>query len=1137
VTYRQQYRRCGKQSCSRCAPGQPGHGPYWYAFWREQGRPRSRYIGKELPPGIELTPAASAEASLRVQTLGAFAVYRGETLLTWTSRRALALFTCLLSAPGHRLTREQAIELLWPETDPEPAAVNLRSTVHRLRRILDRSGSPSHLRSEDEQLVLVPSGSDDWLDAAVFERLAIQALAGRNPVLCRQALAHSTGEYLPEQRYDAWTEPARTRLQQLRIDLLLHLAELTSAQGELGEAEGALRQVLGIDPDHEDAAAALMSLLTSSGRGSEALRVYQVLAGRLEADLDVAPAVEVEALRSRIIAQRAPGRALRMPPTPRTSEQTNLPAALTSFVGRDWELTELSELLAQFRLVTLVGPGGCGKTRLALEVAGRLVDRIPGGVWLVELAGLGDGALVPSVVAATLGVEEQPGTPLLETLCAAWREREMLLLLDNCEHLLSACADLVAALLAGCPRFRVLVTSREGLTVPGEVAYRVPSLATPDPQRPAPVEELAAYEAIALFLARAQAHRPDFALTAATAPAVTQTCARLDGLPLAIELAAARMSVLSVEGIAQRLDERFRLLAGGPRTALPRQQTLRATMEWSHSLLAPAEQVLFQRLAAFAGGWTLEAAEAVCGDAQLPAGEILDWLDGLVQKSLVRRAEENEGEGTRYGMLETIREYARERLVEGGAEAALRRGHAGHFATVVEEAGRELAGSGQGPWMRRVQAELDNIRAALHWAGEAGEIERGLRLAAPIWRFWMMSGQSAEGRRWIDGLLALDAGDGVVSPEVRAAALYAAGALAYSQSDLAAAEAFWERCLALRRELGDIRGMAEALNGLGVASQERGSYAQAEHRFAESVRLWREAGDRLSSLAPLGNLANVARYRGDYARAVTLYEQVLEGRREAGHIQPVVLTLDNLAQVWGELGEYERARPLLQEALTLARAHGLMDRVANALVSQGAHALECGDLAEAEARSAECVELCRSTGDSVNEHMARINLAEVALHHGDVERATTLGEDALAAFRQAGHPRGQAFALATLSETARRRGEHDRATALLEECLVLRRELGDALGIVLTLEARARLATSQGKHEEAVQLYGAAATLRTALGTPVPPLWRPEQERDLAALRGALGPEVFATRWEEGRAPATAELPIAGALDQGATER
>ncbi len=497
VTYRQQYRRCGKATCSRCAAGGPAHGPYWYAYWWEGGRRHSRYLGKQAPadvarvtdsppvsPVTPVSPApAPAGAPLRVQTLGRFAVWRGDEAIppaAWTSRRAATLFKCVVSAPGQRLHREEASEALWPEGAPATSATNLRATIHRLRRLLDSGhAATSYLRLEGDMLTLAPGGArpphDGWLDATAFAAAARAALAGQDAGLCRGALALYGGDYLPDDPYADWAAPTRATLRRQYQDLLLHLAALCGARGELDEAEACLRRVLATEPGHEDAVATLMGLLAAAGRRGDALRVYQALATALEDDLAVTPAAEIMALRARLVAQEAAPHAADRPPRQvHPPDRTNLPALASSFVGRAWEVREIADLVTHTRLVTLTGPGGCGKTRLALEVAATLVDQSPDGVWLVELAALADPTLLPRAVASALGVGEQPGQTLLATLSAFLRARDLLLVVDNCEHLIGACAALVAALLAACPPLRVLATSRERLAAPGERPYLVP---------------------------------------------------------------------------------------------------------------------------------------------------------------------------------------------------------------------------------------------------------------------------------------------------------------------------------------------------------------------------------------------------------------------------------------------------------------------------------------------------------------------------------------------------------------------------------------------------------------------------------------------------------------------------------------
>jgi len=989
VTYRQQYRRCGKATCSRCAAGGPGHGPYWYACWWEGGRARSRYVGKKAPPDVacvasvaEPTPGAPALpppalAPLRVRTLGGFAVWRGEEAIppsAWTNRRAATLFKCLLSAPGQRLPREEASEALWPEGEPTASAGNLRTTIHRLRQVLDGAhAAVSHLRLEGDMLVLTPGDEggrppdEGWLDATAFAAAARAALAGQDAGACRAALALYGGDYLPDDPYADWAAPTRVALRRQYLDLLLHLAALCGACGELDEAEGCLRRMLATEPGHEDAAATLMGLLAAAGRRGDALRVYQALATALEDDLAVTPAAEVMALRARLVAQEAVPAGSGMPPRQvHPPGRTNLPAPSSSFVGRAWEVRDIADLVRRTRLVTLTGPGGCGKTRLALEVAATLVDTYPDGVWLVELAALADPALAPRAVASALGVGEQPGQTLLATLSAFLRARDLLLVLDNCEHLIGACAALVAALLAACPQLRVLATSREQLAAPGERPYLVPSLAAPDPAHLPPLERLARYEAVHLFLERAGTRRPELTLTAANAGAgaVARICARLDGLPLAIELAAARVGVLPVEGIAARLDDRFRLLTGGPRTALPRQQTLRAAIDWSHALLDPAEQTLFARLAVFAGGWTLEAAEDVCATDGGAGREILDLLGALVDKSLARM--HGADSGARYGFLETVRAYAQERLEESGEGARAAGRHAAYYLALAERAEQALWGPDQASWFRRLDAEQDNLRAALTWALAQDEVALALRIAGALWRFWIYHGDYAGWRRVIEAALARAVG-AAVPASVRAKALNAAGWLAHHQWDFVGTTTLNEESLRLARAGSDPLVIRNALIGLGKAAHERG-------RPADAIPLLQEAVDICRALEGTPFLAP---------------------------------SLFSLSLSLADVGEAAPAGDILEEALALFRAQGEKYIAAEAALRLGYNALSRGERQRATALFGESLQLSRETGHRLGLVYGLEGLAAASAVAGQAERAVRLfaATDALRdAINQPLHP-------------------------------------------------------------------------------------------------------------------------------------
>jgi predicted ATPase/DNA-binding SARP family transcriptional activator len=832
---------------------------------------------------------------------------------------AAALFKCLLDARGYRLPRELLSEALWPEAAPQAGATNLRTTLHRLRQILDEPGSTvTYLRTEGELLVLAPAGPDapprDWLDAAAFARAAQTALGGQDVAACRAALALYGGDYLPDDLYAAWAEQPRAALRQQYLDVLLHLATLSAARGQMEEAEDCLRQLLAVEPSHEGAAATLMGLLAASGRRRDALQVYQTLATVLEEELEVAPSAEIARLRARLLAQEARPVAAGVPP--RRAQPvglSNLPAPVTSFVGRTWELAELREALTRSRLVTLTGPGGCGKTRLALEVAGQLVEGYPDGVWVVEFAALAEPTLVPWSVADMLGVVEQPGEPLTVTLTRFLQPRQVLLVLDNCEHLIEACAALATALLRACPHLRLLATSREGLAVAGERTHLVPSLTTPDPAHLPPLEDLATYEAVSLFLERGQTRWSALTLTAANAGAVAQICAQLDGLPLAIELAAARMSALSVESIAARLDDRFRLLTGGPRTALPRQQTLRATVEWSYALLDAAEQALLRRLAVFAGGWTLEAAEAVCAGGEVAAGTVLDLLSGLVHKSLVQR-EEHSG-GTRYRLLETIRQYAWERLVESGEEAALRRQHVDYFRAHAEHVSTTPEQPGHEPWTARLARDHGNLRRGLRWLLETGQGEEALRLAMTLTGLWNTCCFFAEGRQWLEETLAQSAH---APASLRAGGYRDAAFLANLGGARDEAMTLGEQAVRLARVADDRRVLISCLMVHGVAAYQLGENSTAEGLLEESVALSRALDDQHGLYMALHFSGELPLNQGAFDRSVALTEESVTLVRASGNTIILTYDLDNLARALFCRGDLPRAVALWTEGLQLS---------------------------------------------------------------------------------------------------------------------------------------------------------------------------------------------------------------------------
>jgi len=583
----------------------------------------------------------------------------------------------------------------------------------------------------------------------------------------------------------------------------------------------------------------------------------------------------------------------------------NLPTQLTSFIGRERERAQLRERLSSARLVTLTGAGGAGKTRLALMVAASMESELEHGVWLVELAALTDPALIPTALATALGVLSSADRGTLESLLEYLSERHTLLVLDNCEHLVADCAQLADQVLRRCPGVRILATSREMLNVPGEVIWRVPSLALDS-------------EAVQLFAERARAALPDFEVASDNVAAVTEVCERLDGIPLAIELAAARIRTLTPAQIAARLDDRFGLLVAGPRTLLPRQQTLRATVDWSYALLSDAERLLFRGLSVFAAGWTLDAAEFVCGDQP----GVLQLLEQLVHRSLVQvtpwKAE------TRYRLLETLRQYAAEKAREADEEVALRERHLDWFVALAERAQPGLRTAELPDWLDRLEAEHDNIRAALRWAAEHRP-EAQVRLSDALWEFWYIRGHLAEGQFWLDA--AAQRTD--VSLAVRARALKAAGSLASYRYDFDRASALEAEALSLAHEIGDLPLAAACLVNLGNTDAGRNRYASAERWYGQALQLMRDLDDNYGVGLVLLNQSYIARDHGQHARATELLERCLPLFVASGDRRRTGRTLMRLGTTAYEQSDYPRAEQLGRDALATFSELGFMPGIAD----------------------------------------------------------------------------------------------------------------------------------------------------------------------------------------------------------------
>jgi predicted ATPase/DNA-binding SARP family transcriptional activator len=1012
---------------------------------------------------------------MRIRLLGGFGVDRDGTPVQpgeWRLRKARTLVKLLALQADQRLHRDVLLDTLWPGRDPASAGNNLHQALHVARRVLAGDGSPAGLLELRDDVVALRAHRPVDVDVDEFEKLA---RAGGGLAGLRAAIAAYTGDLLPEDRFEEWAVRRREELRESLGALLVEVAEQTPDETE---ALAALHRVLTADPLHERAVRGLMSRLATAGRRSEALVRYEQLRGDLGVAYGTDPDPATHRLYRELLTRDLPTDDVR---------RHNLAPALTSFVGREREIADVHALLTRGGLLTLTGVGGAGKTRLAVEAARRLLGVHPDGVWIAGLAQVRDPRLVADEVAAALGLDPSAGTEPLRTLVGRLAPRSLLLVLDNCEHLLAACAELAGAVRRSCPGVTLLATSREPLHVPGEVTFRVPSLELPEAADVADPDRLATLASVRLFLDRASDVRPGFALDAGNAAAVVRICRRLDGIPLALELAAARVSHLQVVEIAERLSEALSLL--GRRGAVTRHATLRAALEWSHDLLTADEQILLRRLAVFAGGFPLTAAERICADDRLPRAEILDCLGRLADKSLVQI--ERAGDRSRYRLLETIRQLARERLVAAGEEAAFAAAHGRHFLAVARAGDPERSTVAERPQL--LDADHDNLRAALGWAADH-DPGQALQLAVSLWRYWLARGHFVEGAGWLDRVL-----EAVPEPSPdRYRALFALAVLEARRGLSGRLTVLGDAGVEAARRSGGPAEVANArlLRGtllLGVAEVDEAErtatallaeagpapLAAAAGWLAAQAALFREdaplarrrfAGciDQLSRIDPaaapflpavtmcltlvpvagspvpvfeetwllgrrvgaaqghgyaLSALGYAHRLAGDLTAALDTTGQAVEAFTRIGDDAGLAHALNHLGCVERDARRFDAAGKHLRDALRLREQLGDRRGGNLSLANLGLLCAAAGDVADGRRHAREALDRGEAVDDAPAVGGALLNLAVVELFAGERRAARTRAEQAVTVFAPQGYLRLEAWTRLFAAELARDDGD------------------------------------------------------------------------------------------------------------------
>ena len=1024
-------------------------------------------------------------APLIVRLFGPGEVLRGEIALERTrTRKEMWLLALLVLRSGQIVERRWLANILWPDSQEHDALSNLRRSLSNLRSVL----------GDQAERLISPTSHTLCFDAtgAEIDVLAFDAACARGDgASLRDAIALYRGPFL-EGCNAEWVAAEQQQREFAYLRALQSLAATAVIECNPDQAVCYLRQVVSIDPFRENDQRMLIEVLAATGDTAGAILAYRKFRLLLHHDLCADPSPETMEVYRKLRARGT--HSVRTQPeahayTPGPSEQSSLPRPLTPLIGREREIQTLVTCLPTVRLLSLLGPGGVGKTRLATAVAEAAAHKYPEGVWFVDIAPVSLPSLVARAVATTLGVAEESERPLVTTLVNALSHRTLLLILDNCEHLIAACAELAQMLLDRCPHLRVMTTSRQPLGITGERRWRVPSLHVPEATQtdlPQDLAALARCEAIQLFVERAGWNEVGFHLTADNSNAVVQICRRLDGIPLALELAAARAQTMDVAQIAARLDDRFHLLTGGSRTAMPRHQTLRATMDWSYHLLSPAEQALLSRLSIFAGGWKLEAAEAVCTDTPKsefapPQDDAAEWIEArrlphllgdLVEKSLVvYTAEAEQG---RYHLLETVRQYALAQC-RPESQRELARRHLACFTTVAANWEVNRHHSSDLRQLDLVAREHANFQAALSWSlTEPEAIDAGLLLTTRLGHYWTLRDHLKEAQEWMGRLL--DSGLG--SPQNRSEAFITLSQWAGYGGDVAGSQSFANEGLALAREIGELKMIAQALSQVGVLACNKGQFESAQSAYQESLSLFETLEEMSNIFDARSVLGWLAWYRGDMVTAYALLEENLRQARQAGNQYGIINVLGHLIHVARTTGNYAYARALCDENMTLHQRTGHKQNIANAYNHRGHIEICVGDYAAAAADFEAAIQVARELRSPTLETPFLINRAKAARLQGDLVRAS----------------------------------------ALCRKAMLIYRDRRDRRGLLNALVAFANLAVAQEQNGVAARLLGTVSSIWEAM-EDVRPVTEQRLDREvIEAARAGMEADDFATAWAAGRA-------------------